>query len=125
MNVSCFASPCNRQTEIVDIPMNAPIPATHVSAFTSDGGAFRVGNAIRTEGEPGGREYAVDLGCATTGPIHLHRRRSQHAEAGKRSASQGHSIGEAQVKASASKSLRNIAPLAGIGANRKVQSQKL
>jgi hypothetical protein len=123
-HVSFFAPACDRQTEIVDIPMRPLVPSTYVSAFTSDGGANRVGNAIPTEGEQGGPEHAIDLGGAT-GPVHLHRHRSQHAEACERSASQHHSIREAQVKASASKSGRNIAPSAGIGANRTVQSQKL
>ena len=45
--------------------------------------ALRIGNAVRTEddaGEQGSSRHAIDLGGAT-GPVHLHRRRSQDAEA--------------------------------------------
>ena len=56
--------------------------------------ALRVGNAVRTEddpGEPGSSKHAIALGGAT-GPVHLHRRRSQDAEAWQRSAWQRHHI---------------------------------
>ena len=83
------------------LPGAGPIRTLRISAYSNDFTPLSgIGNAVRTEddqGEPGGSKHAIALG-RTTGPLHLHRRRSQHAETWQRSAWQRHSIGEAQVK---------------------------
>ena len=68
--------------------------AAHIGLLERLHAAVRVGNAVRTEddqGEQGSSRHAIALGGAT-GPVHLHRRRSQHAEAWQRSAWQRHSM---------------------------------
>ena len=74
--------------------------AAHIGLLERFRAALRGGNAVRTEddqGEQGNSRHATNLG-GVTGPVHLHRCRTEHADAHQRSAWQRHPIGEAQVK---------------------------
>ena len=79
------------------LPGAGPIRTLRISAYsTRSHAALRVGNAVRAEddpGEQGSPKHAIALGGATE-PVHLHRRRSQDAEAWLRSVWRRHYIEE-------------------------------
>ena len=83
------------------LPGRGPIRTLRVSAYSNDftplsgsGTLFELRMTRVSKAAQG-----TQLIWAAIGPIHLHRRRSQDAEAWQRSAWQRHPIGEAQVKA--------------------------
>ena len=70
------------------LPGAGPIRTLRISAYSNDftplSGSGTLFELRMTQGEQGSSKHAIDLGGAT-GPVHLHRRRSQDAEAWLRS----------------------------------------
>ena len=112
------------------LPGAGPIRTLRISAYSTDltplSGSGTLFELRMTAGEQGSPRHAIDLGGATE-PVHLHRRRSQDAEAWLHSVWRRQFIGEAPVKPAAPKAApaRTIAPLCWMKKRRRRKKKKI